>query len=235
MGMKIRVLGTRGEIPQSAPYHSRRSGLLVDDRLMLDLGEKDFLRHRPEAVIFSHLHRDHAFFMRAPDKAPRIDIPMYGPEAYRRGNIEVLKLARSARIAGYNIRTIPTVHSYKVKSFAMVVSRGKSRFLYTGDLLWMKKWYRRYFKGLDLVISEASFIRKSGMVRREKKTGRLFGHAGVGRLIETFAPFAPRILLVHFGSWFYQDVKGARRRVARLGRQAGVRVEVGYDGLKLDV
>ena len=110
--MKIKVLGTRGEIPQSAPYHSRHSGLLVDDRLMLDLGEKDFLRYRPEAIIFSHLHRDHAFFMRDPDQSPRIDIPMYGPERYRRGNIEVVKIAGSSRFAGYQIRTIPTVHSY---------------------------------------------------------------------------------------------------------------------------
>jgi ribonuclease BN (tRNA processing enzyme) len=233
--MKIRVLGTRGEIPQSAPYHSRRSGILVDGRLMLDIGDRRFLTYNPRSIILTHLHVDHAFFLRTPERSPAIDIPIYGPEAYHRGKIRVEKIGTTARIAGYHIRTIPTIHSYRVASQAIMVSARKRTFLYTGDLLWMKKWYHRYFKRLDLVISEASFIRKGGMMRREEKTGRIFGHAGVGKLISTFAPFTDRILLVHFGSWFYEDMKAAREKVEAIARREGVDVTVGYDGLELTI
>ena len=41
--MKIQILGTRGEVEPSAPYHARHSGILIDDRFMFDLGEKEFL------------------------------------------------------------------------------------------------------------------------------------------------------------------------------------------------
>lgn len=235
LSMKIRILGTRGEIPESSPYHSRQTGILVDDRLMLDLGEREFLSYRPDNIIFTHLHPDHAFFVRNPTKAPEIDIPMYGPEPYRHGRIRVRKLKGSATIGGYRIRTLPTVHSEKVVSYAIIVSAGSRRFLYTGDLIYIKKWYRRYLDDLDLVISEASFIRKSGMIRRDKRTGNIYGHTGVGRLIHNFSRYTNRIVLVHFGSWFYQDVREAHRKIRALARREGVEVRAGYDGLELTV
>lgn len=233
--MKIKILGTRGEIPESAPCHSRQSGILVDDELMLDLGEEEFLRYRPRNIVFTHLHPDHAFFVRNPGEAPDIDIPMYGPESYREGNVRVEKLGGSRKIGHYHVRAVPAVHSLKVESNALVVSRGKRKFLYTGDLLWIKKWYHRYFKGLDLVVMEGSFIRKSGMVRRDKNTGNVYGHAGIGRLVSTFSDYADRIVLVHFGSWLYKDMKEARRRVQEIAEREDVEVTVGYDGMEITI
>lgn len=233
--MKIKILGTRGEIPQSAPYHSRQSGILVDGELMLDLGEEEFLKYRPKNILFTHLHPDHAFFTRDPENAPEIGIPMYGPEPYNRGGIRVKKFEGSGKLGNFRIRTIPVIHSLKVDSHAIIVSRGGRRFLYTGDMLWIKKWYHRYLKDLDLVITEGSFIRKSGMVRRDKETGRIYGHAGVGKLIGTFAPYTDRIVLVHFGSWLYRDMKKGRRKVQDLADRESVEVTVGYDGLEVSV
>lgn len=40
MSMNIKVLGTRGEIEESAPYHSHHSGVLIDDAILLDCGEQ---------------------------------------------------------------------------------------------------------------------------------------------------------------------------------------------------
>lgn len=45
--MKITILGTRGEIEESAPYHSKKSGVLVNDILLLDIGDKNFLEYKP--------------------------------------------------------------------------------------------------------------------------------------------------------------------------------------------
>jgi ribonuclease BN (tRNA processing enzyme) len=233
--MNIKILGTRGEISESAPYHSKQSGILVDGELMLDLGEEEFLRYQPKNIMFTHLHPDHAFFVRSPQKAPEIDIPMYGPESYARGDIRVRKFGGSGRIGRYHVRAVPTIHSLKVESNALIVSRGKRKFLYTGDMVWIKKWYHRYFKGLDLVISEGSFIRKSGMVRRDKNTGNIYGHAGIGRLVGTFADYTGRIVLVHFGSWLYKDMEEAHRKVKEIADREGVEVTVGYDGMEITI
>ena len=62
--MKITILGTRGEIEPTAPYHARHSGLLVDDTLMFDLGEQEFLAYKPSYIFITHLHPDHAYFVR---------------------------------------------------------------------------------------------------------------------------------------------------------------------------
>ena len=61
--MKLRILGTRGEIKSSAPRHSKHSGVLIDGKLMLDVGEKEFLDLKPGCVFITHLHPDHAFFI----------------------------------------------------------------------------------------------------------------------------------------------------------------------------
>jgi len=232
--LELTILGTRGEIEASAPCHSRHSGVLVEGTLMLDLGEREFLRCDPSRILFTHLHPDHAFFVRSSEEA-EIRAPMYGPEPYRDRGVHVQKLRSRTVMDGWEIRPVPTIHSHKVKSQAYVLARGDKRVLYTGDMVWIKRWYKRYFKGLDLVITEASSIRKGGMVRRHQDSGRLYGHAGVPRLVRLFSEFSNHIVLMHYGSWFYKDVGEARRRIDRLAREHRIRVDVGYDGMELQV
>jgi ribonuclease BN (tRNA processing enzyme) len=232
--MKIKILGTRGEIEASAPYHSRHSGLLIDGELLLDLGEREFLRYEPGRVLLTHLHPDHAFFMRPAEKAA-IDIPMFAPEPYRANGIMVSKLGGRRDMGGYAVRPIPTIHSHRLESQAYLVEYGGRRVLYTGDLIWIKKWYTRYFKNLDLVITEASFMRKEGMVRRNEESGKIYGHAGVPRLVEYFSRYSDTIVLVHFGSWFYRNNREAHKKIDQLARQHDVDIRAGYDGLELTV
>lgn len=232
--MKIKILGTRGEIDASAPYHARHSGVLIDRRLMLDLGEREFLKYKPKWILFTHLHPDHAFFVRQP-AAEQIDIPMFAPESYRDDGIDVRKINSGSRIGSYDIRPVPTIHSHRVKSQGYIVANGDGRILYTGDMVWINNWYNRYFKKLDLVITEASFIRKDGMIRRHKDSGRLYGHAGVPRLVNHFSRFCGHIVLMHYGSWFYRDNEQAHRKVNRLAREHNVRIDVGYDGMELEI
>jgi ribonuclease BN (tRNA processing enzyme) len=229
--MKIKVLGTRGEIEASAPRHSRHSGLLLDGRLLFDLGEREFLDTRPRRIFITHLHPDHAFFVRTP---MTLGVPVWAPERAP-GVPEVRTFPGSISFEGYSIRAIPTHHSLKVKSTAYLVAKGRQRFLYTGDLFWINKSYHRLLQGLDLVVTEASFIREGGIIRRDRATGLPFGHTGVPNLVRLFGPFTRTILLMHFGSWFYGYARRSRRTLARLGRENGVRVLTGYDGFEFDL
>lgn len=229
--MKIKVLGTRGEIKETAPRHSRHSGLLVDGRLLFDLGEQEFLDSKTWAVFITHLHPDHAFFVRRP---VGIGVPVYAPET-RTSTPEVKVFPGQMSFRGYSIRAIPTHHSFKVVSTAYLVEKGRRRLLYTGDLFWINKEYHPLLEGIDLVVTEASFIREGGMIRRHRASGIAYGHAGVPNLIELFGKFTKNILFTHFGAWFYEDARKSRRILAVLGRKKGVAVRAGYDGFELDL
>ncbi len=229
--MRIRILGTRGEVEQSAPYHSRHSGILIDEALLVDMGEREFLEYGPKAVFITHLHPDHAYFVRAGAGRPPAENSIYAPEGYKDYGVKVLDKART--IAGYSILPIPTHHSVKVASQAYLIADGSARILYTGDMVWINNEYHHLFEGLDLVITEASFLRTGGMVRREKETGRIFGHTGTPNLVRLFKDYCRRIILVHFGAWFYDDAGRARRQIRELARANGIEIKAGYDNMEI--
>jgi ribonuclease BN (tRNA processing enzyme) len=231
--MRITILGTRGEIEQSAPYHARHSGVLVDDALLLDLGESEFLARGPAAVLITHLHPDHAYFVRAGEDRPPAGIPIFAPETFKDYGLRLLD--GPTTISGFEVRPVPTHHSLKVRSQAYLIARGAKKILYTGDMIWINKEYHPLFEGLDLVITEASYLRKGGLVRRDPVTGKIYGHRGVPDLIRLFKDYCRRLVLVHFGAWFYQDVRRARSELRELGRANGVSIAAGYDNQKIDL
>ena len=74
------------------------------------------------------------------------------------------------------------------------------------------------------------------MIRRDDETGRIYGHKGMPDLLEFFRPYTDKILLFHFGSWFYKKgAKQARKKVRQLASKKDVDVTVGYDGMKLTI
>jgi ribonuclease BN (tRNA processing enzyme) len=228
--MKIKILGTRGEIEPSVPYHSKHSGILIDNTLMVDLGEKEFLKHKPKYILITHLHPDHAFFVL---EETEIKIPIYAPEKYEGMDIKVLK--KKTKIGPYRVTPVPTIHSLKVKSNAYVIEKGGKRILYTGDVAWLEKKHRHLLGDLDLVITEASYVRKGGLVLRSKKEKGIYGHTGVPDFIRIFKDHTPKIVFTHFGSWFYKNVKKAKKKLEELGKENGIEVITGYDGMEIKV
>jgi glyoxylase-like metal-dependent hydrolase (beta-lactamase superfamily II) len=77
--MTIQILGTRGEIELSAPNHLKHSGMLIDDKILIDVGEKKYLKLNPDVIFITHLHPDHAFFLKR-NKQARISVPVFAPE-----------------------------------------------------------------------------------------------------------------------------------------------------------
>ena len=228
--MKLKILGTRGEISAFSRRHRRHSGMLIDGKILLDLGEEEYLAYKPGAIFVTHLHPDHAVFIRKPLATK---IPVYAPEKDAAGTVSAL-VSKPVRIGRYRITPIPTHHSMRVKSQAYKVSDGRDAVLYTGDVVWIDKKYHALFEGVKLVVTDGSYLRKGGFIRKDKKTGKLYGHNGIPDLIRLFKPFTRHILLTHFGSWFFEDEAASTRRLLQLGREHGVKIHIGFDAMEID-
>jgi ribonuclease BN (tRNA processing enzyme) len=225
--MRIEVLGTRGHIQASAPGHELHSGVLIDD-VLFDLGEERYLDRSPRAVFITHFHEDHAFFV---SRDADLKAPVYAPERLPGRDVRVVR--STVEVNDMRVTPVPTRHSENVRSCGYLVEKDLQRVLYTGDLFAVQERYCDRLADLDVVITEGSFIRRGGLVRRDPDTGRSHGHTGIPDLIGFFAPLTSKIVITHLGSWFFKDIPSAVRQIQSLGPPG--QVMVAEDGMVLDL
>ncbi len=228
--MKVKVLGSRGKIEPSAPHYKNHSGFLIDDRILLDAGEAEYMDLDPEAVVFTHFHPDHAFFLFNREIFDP-GIPLFGPE--RQECIPNLQLVYDRfTIYGYSFTPFPVIHALKLKSLGYLVEKDGRKVLFTGDIAWIEKRHLEDLPPVDLVITEATFINKGGRINRKKD--RIFGHTGVPDLIRLLGPLTPKIVFTHYGEWFFEDVKDSIRRISDFSTEY-LEVVPGFDGLEVEI
>ena len=234
--MKIKILGTRGEIKASLPEHANHSGVLIDSVILLDVGEKKFLDYYPKYIFTTHLHPDHAYFVRRGivEATEVVDFTIFAPEGYKDfANVKVL--SGETILDSYKITPVPTHHSKLVQSQSYIIEKDGEKLLYTGDVVLIDKKYYPLFNGLDLVITDGSYIRKGGLILKDKTTGRIYGHTGIPNLIDMYKEYTQDILFIHFGGWFFENPQKSIKQLEELGSENGVNVIAGYDGMEIDL
>lgn len=228
--MKIEVLGTRAKIKASAPGYKNHTGFLLDDRILLDVGEESYLDRKPEAVIFTHFHPDHAFFV-FENEVFNPKIPHYGPEPYHlTPRLKIIQ--EKFLLKDYLFTPVPVIHALKLISFAYVVEKDGKRVFFTGDVAWIEKQYLEHLGKMDLIITEATFLKKGGRINRIGNN--IFGHTGVPDLIRLLSPLTSRIVFSHFGEWFYEDVKSGPEKIRQLQKE-GLELISAHDGFIIEV
>lgn len=239
--MRLRFLGTRGEIEARTRRHRRHSSLLVGYRgreVMIDCGLdwRDRLgRLLPAAVVLTHAHPDHAAGLR--DGAP---CPVYAPaetwsaiERYPLAERIVVKPRRPLAVSGLEFEAFPVEHSLRAPAVGYRITAGRAAIFYAPDLVAIAE-EREALTGLDLYVGDGAALTRS-IIRR--RNGRAIGHASIRAQLEWCATAGlRRAVFTHCGS---EIVKGDARTVAAsvcaLGSEHAIEALIAYDGLELSL
>jgi phosphoribosyl 1,2-cyclic phosphodiesterase len=239
--VRLRFLGTRGEIEARARRHRRHSSLLVGYRrreVMVDCG-LDWINAiaglSPAAIVLTHAHPDHAAGLR--EGAP---CPVYATaetwsaiERYPLTERAVVEPRRPLTVLGIEFEAFPVEHSLRAPAIGNRVSAGHPAIFYAPDLLSIVDEQEALAR-LDLYVGDGASVRRSIVRLRD---GRAIGHASIRAQLEWCASAGVRrAVFTHCGS---EIVRGDARTVAAavraLGSEHGIEAHIAHDGLKLTI
>src|SRR5437016_1294298 len=144
--MKLTFLGIRGEIEARTRQHKMHTSLLVSfraRRVMIDCGLDwlgRFERLRPDAIVLTHAHPDHAWGLRN-----GASCPVHAPQKTWRtlkgcniANRQLIKERTPTNICGITFEAFPVEHSILAPAVAYRVSAGRARIFYAPDLVFIR-------------------------------------------------------------------------------------------------
>jgi phosphoribosyl 1,2-cyclic phosphodiesterase len=190
-------------------------------------------RLRPDAVVLTHAHPDHAAGLR--DGAP---CPVYatvptwrGIERYPIAERRFVEPRRPLEVVGMSFEAFSVEHSLRAPAVGYRVTAGRRVIFYAPDLVSIAG-EQEALSAIELYVGDGAAVRRS-IVRR--RNGRTIGHASIRLQLEWCATAGVRrAVFTHCGSAI---VKGDARRIGsavrELGAQHGVDARIAHDGLEL--
>ncbi len=239
--MKLLFLGTRGEIDAQTRRHRMHTSLLVsygNARVMIDCGLDwlgKFERLRPDAIVLTHAHPDHAWGLKG--GAP---CPVYASEKtwhelqhYPIKHRHVIKERTPTKICGITFEAFPVEHSILSPAVGYRVTAGRACIFYAPDLIFIHE-RSAALNSVQIYIGDGATVTRSFIRRRDQA---LIGHSPVRtQLTWCEKEGVPRAIITHCGSEIVTDDEGklcAKLRV--MAAERGVDVRIAYDGMKLEL
>src|SRR6266702_4819179 len=237
--MKLRFLGTRGEIEPRTRRHRMHSSLLVSYRranVMIDCGLDwlgKFERLRPSAIVLTHAHPDHAWGLK--NGAP---CPVHAPKktwlSLKNCQVEDRHLINErvpTKICGITFEAFAVEHSLLAPAVGYRVSAGRACIFYAPDLIFIHV-RAAALKDVQIYIGDGATLTRSFIRRRGKA---LIGHSPVRtQLTWCQKEGVHRSIITHCGS---EIVTGDERKIFAKLRdiavERGVDVRIAYDGMKV--
>jgi phosphoribosyl 1,2-cyclic phosphodiesterase len=238
--VKIRFLGTRGEIEHSTARHRRHSSLAVAFRgrdVMVDCG-LDWLesvgRLNPNAIVVTHAHPDHAAGLRRGSPCPvfATEVTWQALRRYPLAEREVVKPRKPLVIGGITFEAFPLEHSLRAPAVGYRITAGKAAVFYAPDVVSIRG-QDRALEGLDVYVGDGAAITR-GIIRRRDDTP--IGHASIRTQLDWCAESGVRrAIFTHCGSEIVRGDGRAAAKVDALGGERGVEAEIAFDGMELTV
>ena len=237
--MKLTFLGTRGYIDARTRRHRMHSALLLahrGGRVMIDCGEDwtDRIgRVRPQAILITHAHPDHAGGLR--NGSP---CPVYATSEAWHGmarfaiapcDRRIVECRRPRWIAGFTFEAFAVVHSIRVPAVGYRIGADGVHIFYVPDVLSIPE-RSAALGGVQLYIGDGASIVRPIVRRRGEKR---FGHAPIRDQLEWCrAEGVRKAIFTHCGSQIVAgDERRSEARIAQLARANDVEARVARDGM----
>lgn len=239
--MKLRFLGTRGEIEKRTPRHRMHSSLLVSHRgarVMIDCG-LDWLgklkRVDPSAIVLTHAHPDHAWGLKRGAPCPVYALEKTWQEL-QHYPIEVRRLIKertATKICGITFEAFTVEHSILSPAVGYRVSAGRACIFYAPDLIFIHE-RSAALKGVQIYIGDGATVTRSFIRKRGKA---LIGHSPVRvQLTWCEKEGVSRAIITHCGSEIVTgDEPKLAAKIRAIADERGIQVRIAYDGMKLEL
>jgi phosphoribosyl 1,2-cyclic phosphodiesterase len=237
--VKLRFLGTRGEIDLRTRRNRMHSSLEISYRghaLMIDCGS-DWIhrirRLRPEAIVLTHAHRDHAWGLKKGAPCPVYAMPETWSALHEFPiSVRVSLQPRSPfEIYDMTLEAFRVAHSIRAPAVGYRITAGRSTIFYVPDVAYIYETHEA-LRGVRLYIGDGAslyrpIIRKGGSA--------LVGHAAIRTQLRWCArEEVPRAAFTHFGSQIVgSDSRTVRKIVRDMGLETNISAEVAFDGLQV--
>jgi phosphoribosyl 1,2-cyclic phosphodiesterase len=237
--MKLRFLGTRGEIEARTRRHRMHSSLLVSyrgDHVMIDCGLDwlgKFERLRPSAILLTHAHPDHAWGLKNGAPCP-VHAPKKTWQSLKNCPVEdrhLIKERLPTKICGITFEAFPVEHSLLAPAVGYRVSASRTCIFYGPDLLFIHD-RAAALKDVQVYIGDGATLARSFVRKRGDK---LIGHATVRTQLGWCAKEGvPRAIVTHCGSEIVTgDERNLAARLRAMGAERGVETRIARDGMEL--
>jgi glyoxylase-like metal-dependent hydrolase (beta-lactamase superfamily II) len=237
--MRITFLGTRGEIELRTRSHLRHSALLVEAgkvRAMIDCGadwSKRVWALRPDVILLTHAHDDHAGGLRGGSPAPVYATDAAWSALARFGIAERVVLAprRPVSIGPLTFEPFPVEHSLRAPAVGFRVSAAGVSLFYVPDVVAICE-RAAALAGVAVYVGDGAAVTRPILRRRD---GARIGHASIREQLGWCADEGVgRAVFTHCGSEIVRgDGRTLAARVRALGAARGVRATIARDGMQL--
>jgi len=240
--MELIFIGTKGNIEESSKKHKMHTSLLINyhkTRLLVDCGLSwlnKFEDYNPSHILLTHAHPDHVFGLRegAPCKvwATKITWDLISNFPIEPALKNIIKIERKAKIGSIFVEAFALLHSVNAPAVGYKIKCGKIYFFYAPDVAWIEN-RKKALKGVKFYIGDGATLKRS-MIRKNKQTGEIFGHASVFQQLGwCVRKNVPEMIITHCGSQIVKREKKAQKIIEQWSKDKGIKTYIATDGYKI--